>query len=62
MHAKGGLPIQVLHNGTPVAKLTQQSDGIAIWLQSSDLPDWADLHKVVPSLQHAQSFLDTYFL
>jgi hypothetical protein len=62
VHAKGGLPIQVLLNGIPIAKLTQQSDGIAIWLQCSDLRDWSYLHKTVPSLQHAQSFIDTYFL
>jgi len=62
VHAKGSLPIQVLLNGIPIAKLTQEPDGIAIWLQCSDLHDWSYLHKIVPSLQHAQSFLDIYFL
>jgi hypothetical protein len=57
-----GFPIQVLLDGIPVAKITQEPEGIAIWLKRSDLPDWCDLHKTVPSLPHAQSFLDTYFL
>lgn len=60
--AKGGFPILALLGGTPIAKITQEPQGIAIWLPDPDLPDWAYMHKIVPSLQHAQSFLETYSL
>ena len=63
MHArKEGFPIQVLLNGVPIAKITQEVRGVAIWLPDPDLPGWAYMHKIVHSLDHAKSFLDTYLL
>lgn len=63
MHVRGqGFPIQALLDGLPIAKITKEAQGVAIWLPDPDLPDWAYMHKLVPSLAHAKSFLDTYFL
>jgi len=63
VHVRGaGFPIQALLNDIPIAKITQEARGVAIWLPDPDLPDWAYLHKFVPTLAHAKSFLDTYFL
>lgn len=60
--AKDGSPIVAYLNGTPIAKITQDFGGYALWLADRDLPFMATHKRTFTSISDAKSFLEISLL
>jgi hypothetical protein len=60
--AKGQVPILVLHDGTPIARITSDFGGFAVWLVDPLVPGWATHRRTFDSLADAQHFINLYLL
>ena len=60
--AKDGFPIVAYLNGTPIAKITQDFGGYALWLADRDLPFMATYKRTFTSISDAKSFLEITLL
>ena len=60
--AKDGFPIVAYLNGTPIAKITQDFGGYALWLADRDLPFMATYKRTFSSVSDAKSFLEISLL
>ena len=60
--AKDGFPIVAYLNGTPIAKITQDFGGYALWLADRDLPFMATYKRTFTSISDAKSFLEISLL
>ena len=60
--AKAGFPIVAYLNGTPIAKITQDFGGYALWLADRDLPFMATYKRTFTSISDAKSFLEITLL
>ena len=60
--ARDGLPIVAYLNGIPIAKITQDFGGYALWLADRELPFMASYKRTFSSLDNAKSFLEISFL
>lgn len=62
MSARAGFPIVAYLNGTPIAKITQDFGGYALWLADKDLPFMANHHRTFSCVADAKSFLELLHL
>lgn len=62
MSARGGFPIVAYLNGTPIAKITDDFGGYALWLADSELPFMANYKRTFSSIADAKSFLEITLL
>jgi hypothetical protein len=60
--AKTGFPIVAYLNGIPIAKITQDFGGYALWLADRDLPFMATYKRTFTSVSDAKSFLEISLL
>ena len=60
--AKDGFPIVAFLNGTPIAKITDDFGGYALWLADRDLPFMATYKRTFTSISDAKSFLEISLL
>ena len=59
--AKGQV-ILVLYNGTPIARITSDFGGFAVWLDDPLVPGWATHRRTFDSLADAKHFINLYLL
>ena len=60
--ARDGFPIVASLNGTPIAKITQDFGGYALWLADRELPFMANYKRTFTSVSDAKSFLEISLL
>jgi len=60
--AKAGFPIVAYLNGTPIAKITDDFGGYALWLADAELPFMANFKRTFSSIADAKSFLEITLL
>jgi hypothetical protein len=60
--ARAGFPIVAYLNGIPIAKITDDFGGYALWLADRDLPFMATYKRTFTSISDAKSFLEITLL
>ena len=60
--ARAGFPIVAFLNGIPIAKITQDFGGYALWLADRELPFMANYKRTFSSVSDAKSFLEISLL
>ena len=60
--AKAGFPIVAYLNGIPIAKITDDFGGYALWLADRELPFMATYKRTFTSVSDAKSFLEISLL